>query len=596
MHRLKAYFNTLLRRFFIWRLKHVNQHHFTMVLSVLIGFLAGLAAVFLKRSVHFVQHIIEQDFLGGLTHVLYFLLPLVGISLAVIFIRLILKREVGHGVPSVLYALSKKQGKIHSSNTFSSIITSSLTVGFGGSVGLEGPALATGAAWGSNMAQWLRVDYKQLVILLGAASAGALAAIFKAPIAAIVFAMEVIMIDLTAASVAPLILASITAVLTSMAFLGNATIYQIDLQEHFTIKEIPYYIVLGIFSGFMSVYFTRVYMYINNRFESIKNIWKRLLIGGLLLGLLILLFPSLYGEGFQAINGSLHGDISFVFKNTFYEGLSDNFIYIMIFMALILLFKVIATAITFGAGGVGGIFAPSLFLGSNLGLLFALMVNYFNVGDLNNNHFAFAGMAGLIAGNLHAPLTGIFLIGDITGGYQMFIPLMIVSVVSYTTVKLFQPNSVYTIQLAKRGELLTHNSDQNILKLMSINRLIERNFLSIDKNATLGDLVKVISKSSRNIFPVIDEDNHFEGLVVLDHVREIMFDKDQYDKVKVSDVMIVPDIIIETSETMGAVANKFHESRHYNLPVIEQGKYVGFVSRANVFSKYRRMLKHFSAD
>lgn len=593
---MKKRAENLLRRFLIWRIRHVSQRNFIMALSIIIGILGGLAAVVIKYSVHFVQKIIQLDTFDQIAHFLYFLFPLFGITLTIIFIKKILKRPVGHGIPSVLYALSKNQGKIKSSNMFSSIVASSLTVGFGGSVGLEGPTVATGAAFGSNIGQLLRLDYKQIIILLGAASAAAMAAIFKAPIAAVVFALEVIMIDLTVASVVPLLLASVTAALTSMVFLGVGTLYQVQLSESYQLKELPYYILLGILSGFLAVYFTRTYMFITDFFDGMKSFWKRLIIGGSLLGLIILIFPSLYGEGFEAINNSLSGNVAHVFENTIYKNLDSKFIYTLVFIFLILLFKVIATALTFGAGGVGGIFAPSLFLGSNLGLLFALSINYFRIGVINVHHFAFAGMAGLIAANLHAPLTAIFLIGDITGGYQMFIPLMIVSVFAYTTVKIFQPNSVYTIQLAKRGELLTHNPDQNILKLMSIEKVIERNFSPVNRTQTLGELVKVIAKSKRNVFPVINDENFLEGIVVLDHVREIMFKRELYELNTVEDLMIIPHVTVSIGDTMDEVANKFHESGNYNIAVVENGKYIGFVSRANVFSTYRRMLKHFSSD
>lgn len=586
--------NNILRQFLIWRIRHISQRNFVMALSVLIGITVGIAAVILKYSVHFVQKIAQLDF--EYNNYLYFLFPIFGISLAVLFIKYILKRPVGHGIPSVLYALSKTQGKIKSSNMFSSIITSSLTVGFGGSVGLEGPTVSTGAAFGSNIGQWLRLDYKQLIILLGAASAAAMAAIFKAPIAAVVFAMEVIMIDMTVASVVPLLLASATAALTSMVFLGVDTLYPVKIIESYKLNELPYYILLGVLSGFLAVYFTRVYMYITTLFDNIKGAAKRLLIGGSILGLLIFLFPSLYGEGFDGINNSLNGSVEHVFANTIYSSLDSSFYCTLGIILLILLFKVVATALTFGIGGVGGIFAPSLFLGSNLGLLFALTVNYLKIGVINVQHFAFAGMAGLIAANLHAPLTAIFLIGDITGGYEMFIPLMIVSVFAYSTVKVFQPNSVYTIQLAKRGELLTHNSDQNILQLMSIEKLIERNFIPVQKSQTLGELVRVISVSKRNIFPVVDNENNFEGVVVMDQIREIMFNRDRYEDTTVEDLMIIPPVQVCLDDKMGEVATKFHESGNYNLPVIEEGKYIGFVSRAHVFSTYRRMLKHFSED
>ncbi len=567
-----------------------------MILSALIGVIVGLAAVAIKNAVHYTQYLVETIVTTFQLKFLYFLLPIIGIGLTIIFIKYVLKRPVGHGIPSVLYALSKTNGKIRSNNMFSSIITSALTVGFGGSVGLEGPTVSTGAAFGSNIGIALRLDYKQLIILLGAATAAAMAAIFKAPIAAVVFALEVIMIDLTVASVVPLLIASATAALTSMFFLGVGTIYPVQIIESYKLTELPYYILLGVFSGLLAVYFTRVYMFITETFDAMESVWKRLFIGGALLGLIIFFFPSLYGEGFEGINAALAGNTEHVFFNTFYSNLDGNFLYTIGFIVLILLFKVIATSLTFGAGGVGGIFAPSLFLGSNLGLLFAYLVNHFKQISINSSHFALAGMAGLIAANLHAPLTAIFLIGDLTGGYQMFIPLMIVSVVAYSTVKIFQSNSVYTIQLAKRGELRTHNPDTNILGMMTINKVIERNFYTVNRNQTLGQLVRVIAKSQRNIFPVVDMDNNFEGVIAMDNVREIMFNTELYETTFVSDLMYCNIEVINMNDTMNNIAEKFHKSSNYNIPVVDNGKYVGFVSRANVFSTYRKMLKYFAED
>ena len=574
----------------------MSSKTFIRILSLLIGILAGIAAVLIKYAVHFTKSVLTLDFIQDYSSYLYFLFPIIGITLTLIVIKYFIRDYVGHGIPSVLHALSKDHGKIKKHNMYSSIVTSALTVGFGGSVGLEGPTIATSGAIASNIGTALRLNYKQLILLLGAASAGGMAAIFKAPIAGVVFALEVIMIDMTMASIVPLLIASATGALTSMFFLGVDFIYPIQLTESYHLSELPYYILLGVLSGFLSLYFTRVYVYINSFFDNMKNAWNRLLLGGSLLGLIILIFPALYGEGYDAINGSLAGNPSHVFAHTFYSGLGQNFSYLLLFMLLLLLFKVLATSLTFGAGGIGGIFAPSLFLGSNLGLLFALFSNHFGLGVLNVNHFAFAGMAGVIAANLHAPLTAVFLIGDITGGYQMFIPLMIVSVISFSTVKFFQSNSVYTIQLARRGDLLTHNSDHNILKMMNIKKLIETNFISIHQDQTLGNLVEVIAKSTRNIFPVINDNGEFEGLISMDNIRDIMFQTDLYDTRKVSDLMTIPSVTVQVEEPMEQVADKFHKSGKYNIAVLDGKKYIGFVSRAHVFTTYRKMLNYFSED
>ncbi len=586
----------LLRRFLIWRIKNISQKNFIRYLSVIIGFVVGIAAVMLKYAVHFTKQITELDIVQNYVYFLYFLFPMIGIGAVIIFYKFIMKSRFTEGVPSVLYALSKTQGKLPRRNMFTSFIASSITVGFGGSVGLEGPVVSTGAAIGSNIGQMLRLDYKQLIILLGAASAAAMASIFKAPIAAVVFAMEVIMIDLTAASVIPLLLASTSAAVTSMFFLGVGTVYTVKFTESYELIELPYYILLGIASGLLSVYFTFMHTNISGYFKKKANPWKRLAIAGLLLGILIFVFPSLYGEGFEAINMGLNGSSEHIFQGTLYHSFSSYYILLLGLILLVILFKVIATSLTFGAGGVGGIFAPSLFLGSHLGLLFALTFNYLGFVHLNTVHFAFSGMAGLIAGVFHAPLTGIFLIADITGGYQMFIPLILVSVFSFVTVKLFYKDSIYNAKLVERGELMTHNSDQNILKMMSIEKVIETNFIPVQKHQTLGDLVKVIAVSKRNVFPVVDSDNNFEGIVVMDQIREIMFDRSKYQNTTVEDLMFIPHVSVELTDKMDDVANKFHETGKYNLPVLDQGQYIGFVSRANVFSTYRRMLKHFSND
>ena len=587
----------ILRRFHKWRLKNVSEKQFIAILSILIGFSAGIIAVLIKKSVHSVSNFLAHGLAKNYENYLFFFYPTIGIFIALLFIKYVVRRPVGHGIPSVLHAISKTKGKIKSHNLFSSIFTSAFTVGFGGSVGLEGPTVATGAAIGSNIGQLFHLSYKQIILLLGAASAGAMSAIFKAPITAIVFAMEVIMIDLTATSIVPVMLASLTASLTSMAFLGFDVLYKFDVSDKFNMQQLPYIVVLGIFAGLLSVYFTRMYMYINGAFDKINNLWKRLIIGGLILGIIIFFFPSLYGEGYEAINGSLKGGFNHLYDHSIFFDYRHNIYVIIGLFIAVLIFKVIATSVTFGAGGVGGIFAPSLFLGSNLGVFYAFMVRYLHLGNISITNYALIGMGGVIAANLHAPLTAIFLIAEITGGYQLFIPLMVISVIAYSTVKIFQPNSVYTIQLAKRGDLMTHHHDKNILKMMSVEKLIEKNFKIAKVDYTLGDLVKVISESQRNIFPVVDKDNIFLGIVIMDDVRNIMFKPELYDKIKVKDIMFVPHEFVDIDkDDMQDVAEKFQHSNIYNMPVLRDHKYLGFISRANVFSSYRRKLKHFSED
>lgn len=566
-----------------------------MILAVLIGLSVGFAAVIIKNSVHLIQALLTNNIANNYHNYLYFVYPFIGIFITVIFTNYILKQRVGHGIPSVLFAISKNNGIIKSHNIYSSIISSALTVGFGGSVGLEGPTVATGAAIGSNIGRLFHLNHKQIILLLGCACAGAMSAIFKAPIAAIVFALEVIMLDLTMASLVPLLLASASAALTSYFFLGQDVLYSVDVIGKFNIANVPYYILLALLTGLVSVYFTRMYMKVGDLFSKIKTWRGKLLLGGLTLGILIFLFPSLYGEGYADINSALRGDYSYLFDSTLYYDYKDSiWVTLALFLAIII-FKVIATSATFGAGGIGGIFAPSLFLGVNTGLFFAKVVRLSGV-NISETNFALVGMAGLIAGVIHAPLTAIFLIAEITGGYELFMPLMLVSTVSYATTKIFEKNSVYTIQLAKRGELMTHDKDKAILSWMKIDTMIERNFHPVHIDGTLEDLVDTVTKSTRNVFPVVDDENIFHGLVVMDDIRHIMFKPELYKTTSIENLMFMPSTFVDRHDTMEEVARKFQESGKYVLPVLEDTKYVGFVSRANVFSKYRRMLKHFSDD
>jgi len=591
---LKMNKQTLIERFISWRLKHISDRQFMLILSVIIGLAVGLSAVVIKNSVHFISRLLTSGFAVQYQNYLYFLYPAIGILGAIIFIKFILKQHVGHGIPGVLYAKSKTNGLIKPHNMYSSIVTSALTVGFGGSVGLEGPTVATGAAIGSNLGRVLGLNYKQITSLLGFACAGAMAAIFKAPIAAIVFALEVIMLDLTMSALVPLLTASVTAALTSYFMFGMQVLYTFELKDDFLLADIPFYILFGVLAGLVSVYFTRMYMFIGGFFDKIKTWYKKLILGGTVLGVLIFLFPSLYGEGYEAINSALSGNFDYLFDNSIFYTFKDNMYITLALIGGIVLLKVIASSITFGSGGVGGIFAPSLFMGVNTGLLFAKATNFFNLGSISENNFALVGMSGLIAGVIHAPLTAIFLIAEITGGYGLFMPLMIVATISYGTVRLFETNSVYTIQLAKRGELLTHHKDKALLSLMKIDTLIERDFATIHPDATLGDLVKVIASSKRNLFPVVDKDNTFRGIIIMDQVRDIMFRPELYDSTKVRSLMFTPTNIVNIHDPMEKVAGKFQQSGKYNLVVMDEGKYIGFVSRANVFSKYRELLKEFS--
>ncbi|MDX2443677.1 MAG: chloride channel protein [Bacteroidales bacterium] len=585
----------VLLRIYKWRVRNMNDRNFIMILSAVIGLLSGLAAVVIKNLVHLIRNILESRIELSGHFYLYIILPIVGLFLVALFVKYMLRKNVDHGIPTVLHSIAKRNGRIRTHNIFSSVIASSITVGFGGSVGLEGPTLATGAAIGSNLSRLLRLNYRQVTLMLGCAAAGAMAAIFKAPIAAIVFALEVIMINLTMTSVIPLLISSVTGAITSYFFLGQNTLYSFHIVEQFNLSMIPYYVGLGIVTGLASLYFTKVYITIAGIFEQISSRFVKILLGGTSLGLLVFLFPSLYGEGYEVINSALQGNTDYLFENTFYSHLEPSFFLIAGILVLVVLFKVVATSATFGGGGIGGVFAPSLFVGANTGLLFAKVMNYFGA-DLQENNFALVAMSGLITGVIHAPLTGIFLIAEITSGYALIMPLMITATISYATIRLIRQSSVYTYQLVKRGELFTHDQDKTVLSLMEVSDLIEMDFQPIAPDATLGDLVQVISKSHRNVFPVLDTEKHLLGLVWLNDIRHIVFKPELYDSTFVRDLMFMPQPSVSPGESMEEVAQKFQQSNHYNLPVLDNGIYIGFVSRANVFSKYRSLIKEFSED
>ncbi|MBN2893097.1 MAG: chloride channel protein [Bacteroidales bacterium] len=584
------------KKFVKWRLNYTNNYYFLLFLSVLTGFGTGLAAVLLKNLVHSIQKLVSNWSLFENHNYLYFLFPIIGISIVVLFIKYILRQEVGDGVPKVLYAISRNNAFIKAHNLFSSIISSALTVGFGGSVGLEGPTVATGAAVGSNIGRVFKVAYRQKIILLGAASAGAMAAIFKAPIAGVVFALEVIMIDLTTQSIIPILLAAASGSITSFLLMGTNVLYSFTLKANFMLDQIPYFIVLGIITGFIAVYFTQVYTKISTIFSKIKGVYKKLLIGGGLLGVVIFIFPALYGEGYETINSALRGDYSYLFESNIFNFNQESFLMLFILFLAMVLLKIIAASFTFGAGGIGGIFAPTLFTGVNTGLFLAVIFNHFGY-DISPSNSALVGMAGLIAGVLQAPLTGIFLIGEITHGYGLLFPLMLTSTISFITVRIFQKNNIYTIQLARRKQLLTHHADKNTLTLIKMDSLIEDDFMPVKANDNLGELIKTVAESSRNLFPVVDSDLTLLGIVDLNRIRKIMFKNELHEKIKIREIMYVPEIVIEYEhEDPESIAEKLQKSGVFNIVVTHEGKYKGFISRANFFSHYRSLLKDFSAD
>ena len=581
------------RKILKWKYRHISNKQFTNIASAVIGLLAGLGAVILKNATHFIQELLQSEFIKDLHSAFYFIFPIIGLLIVLLIVNYIVKKRVGHGIPSTLYAISKQKGIMPKHQMWASILTAPITVGFGGSVGLEGPTVATGAALGSNFAQLFRLNQTTKTLLIGAAAAGAMSSIFKAPIAAIVFAVEIFSLELTLASMIPLLLASITAILTSYFFLGDDVLLHFNIQDKFELNDVLFYISLGVFTALVSVYFSKVYFVIADVFKKIESSYKKLLIGGVSLGVLVFLIPPLFGEGYETINNVLRGNILEVVENNIFNSISDNTLLIILFLLGLIIFKIVATSLTFGAGGIGGIFAPTLFTGSLTGYVFALFVNYTNFfgHKLSLINFAMVGMAGLMAGVLLAPLTAIFLIAEITGGYELFIPLMIVSSISFIITKRYIPHNIYAAQLAKKGELITHDKDKNVLMFLDTDTLIEKDFIATRSKKTLGELLKEnVAKSSRNLYPVLDDKELFIGIVLLDDIRSVMFNQTMYDKIKVSDVMkSAPEVILSADNTE-KVMQKFKESGAWNLPVVKGGKYVGFISKSKLLTAYRNKL------
>ena len=583
----------IFKKILIWRYKHISERQFIYILSILVGFLAGFGAVILKNVTHFFQHLLEGNVVRDYHHAFYFLFPIIGLTLVYFVIKYVIRNKVSHGIPSTLFAISKRKGIMKRYQMFASILTAPITVGFGGSVGLEGPTVATGAAISSNIARLFHLNQTTRTLLIGCAAAGALTSIFKAPIAAIIFAIEVFSLDLTIASMLPLLLASLSAIITSRFFFGSDVLLPFVIEDPFKINDILYFIFLGIIGGLVSIYFTEVYDRIQKFFDKISSPIKRLLVGGIGLGILVYFIPPLYGEGFEVINNLLVGNHEEALRNNFMQlDLSNVWIVILLLFGLVF-FKIIASAFTFGAGGVGGIFAPTLFMGSVMGNCVAKIINTTGFSNVSESNFTLVGMAGLMAGVLHAPLTAIFLIAELTGGYELFIPLMLTSTISYSIAKYVHPYSVYAMQLGRKGELITHNKDHAVLTLMDIDRVIENNFAPVYSDMNLENMIKnAVVKSNRNIFPVLNKESEkLIGIILLDDLRPVMFDQALYKTVFARDLMQnPPEIIVIGKDKMTDIMKKFKESGAWNLPVIKEGKYIGFISKSKLLTAYRNKL------
>ncbi len=586
----------LFTRLLKWRYKNISNKTFTHILAVGVGFLAGLASVTLKNLTYFIESALESGIVFS-SNQLYFVLPTIGLTLVFLYVKYVHKEKLEHAISSILFALSKKKGIISLKKIVTPLVTAPLTVGFGGSVGLLGPAVAAGSAISSNIGRAFHVNAKTRSLLIACASAGAIASIFQSPIAAIIFAVEVFSIDFTMLSMLPLLLASISGVLTSYFFLGNEVLFNFSLQEGFQIKDTFFYILLGVGTAFASIYFTKMYFGIFKLFAPLKSPKYRLLVGGLAIGTMLYFIPPLYGEGFGFINNLLKGDHLAALGSNPLEGHTGNIWIVIALLFGLTVFKAVAMTTTFAAGGAGGIFIPTMVMGSALGNVVAKIIN--NLGfdyTVSESNFTLIGMAGLIAGVLHAPFTAIFLIAEITGGYELFVPLMITSAISYLLTKKVVDHTIYTRELAEKGALLTHDKDENVLTLMQLDTVIEQNFKCVKPDMYLEEMLRgAVSQSTRNIFPVIDEKGALAGIVLLDDIREFMFDTALYRTTVVSAFMHnPPELIFYEKDTMRTVMKKFEDSGAWNLPVIKDGKYHGFVSKSKLLTAYRRELINFT--
>ena len=579
-------------RFLLWRERHIRERNFILLISFLVGIGAATASLLLKFLIHTIQQLLWANIREGANYWLL-LYPIIGILLAGVFVYYVVRDDISHGVTKILYAISQRKSRIKPHNMWSSLVASSLTIGFGGSVGAEAPIVLTGAAIGSNLGRLFRMEQKTLMLLVGCGAAGAVAGIFKAPIAGLVFVIEVLMLDLTMTSVLPLLISSVTAATMSYVFSGTEAMFQFSQTEEFVMERIPYVLLLGIFCGLVSLYFTRAMLRVEGIYAGLSHRWQRFILGAAMLSILIFLFPPLYGEGYDTIETLLNGDFIHLMDQSPFLGMENGYWGIVIFLGLILLTKVFASAATNGGGGCGGVFAPSLYIGCIAGFIFSHVLNFFGLPvDLPEKNFALMGMAGTMSAVMHAPLTGVFLIAELTGGYNLFLPLMITSIGSYVTIRAFEPHSLYTMRLAQKGELLTHHKDKAVLTLMNVGSVIETDFIAVRPDMSLGDVVKeAIAKSSRSMFPVVNTEGVLLGIVLVDNIRNIMFRPELYERFRVSRFMVSPPARVVNDMPMEKIMHIFDDTKAWNLPVVDtEGTYIGFVSKSKIFNAYREVL------
>lgn len=579
-------------------LSKVFGKNIMLFLSFFVGVCGATVAILVKNLLHFTATMLNTAFPEAQVNYYYLAFPMVGVVLTVLFVRFFVKDNLAHGVSIVLNSISNYGGKLRTHNVYSSMVASSITVGFGGSVGMEAPIVLTGSAVGSNLARLFNLSPKQTILLLGCGSAAAMGAIFKAPIAAVVFAIEVLMIDLTATAIVPLLIAAATGTILSLLFLGENVMLTNAPITAFQLHNVWVYIVLGIATGLMSVYFLRTSRLVEGIFSKIKKPTVKIIIGGLALGGLIFVFPPFYGEGYENIASIMRDDSLALFKNSpFFDVISTQYGVLLLFLMGIIFLKVVATAITNASGGVGGVFAPSLFVGAFVGYFFAIVMRHYCGLEVPITNCVLAGMAGVLAGVMHAPLTGIFLIAELTTGFGLLIPLMLTSPIAYVTSKIFEPYSVYTRKLAQKGKLKTHNKDKYAVRQIDFLSLLDTNVRTVPLNANLRQYVGVISDCKRNIFVVLDNSDKFVGLLLMDEHRDVIFKPELYDTYTVRDLLYVPDVVVFDTDTAEEMVAKFQQTQNFNLPVITSDrKYLGFLSRAKVLDVYKDVIAEESDD
>lgn len=589
-----------------WRISHLTEQQFVLFLAFLTGLAGAVAALLLKLLIHTFQHLLTYSFIDGANY-LYLLYPVMGILIAGCYVRYVVKDDIGHGVTKILYAISQRKSIIKHHNMYTSVLASSVTIGFGGSVGAEAPIVLTGSAIGSNLGRLFRMDQHTLMILLGCGAAAGIAGIFKAPIAGLLFTVEVLMLDLTAYSIMPLLISSVTAASVAYAFEGSKAMFSFSDTMDFTLERIPFVILLGIVCGFASLYFTRTTFWAEDQFKRIRSPWTKWVVGGAFLSIMIFLLPPLYGEGYESIQHIYDGNYNEITSNSiFYSlvnfagkgGKTTSFVVLTVFILATMGMKSLATAATNGGGGCGGTFAPSLFLGNLTGFLFAFILNYSGIFTfLPEPNFAVMGMAAVMSGVMHAPLMGVFLSAELTGRFDLFLPLLMASCISYGTIRIFEPYSIYTRRLALKGELITHHKDKAVLTLLKLEDFVEHDYQVISKDMNLGGLVKLVSEAKHNTFPVCEPDGHFIGIVTLDDIRNIMFQPRLYERMQVSDIMIGPLAKVTPEMNMAEVMNLFDNTNAWSLPLIDKsGTYLGMLSRNHIYNNYRSVLKTFSED